>query len=320
MKKIAWRRGEPGLDYATDEDTRGIDPDPLANRFDLGSDPLVYAQSRTKMISDLIPSVINKVTKDGDGYQRSRQAFGVLLGSYGQAVFLASRYVGGIAMNRDHKGDPKERSPFIVVTAEKQREAMKLLEAQVFSDKPFAFPPELYNQLASTRWEHWGMTLPMRPDYAVHEMIAMWQDRVLDQLLSPLTLERLHDSELRVAKDKDAFTTAELFSGLTSAIFTETAKFTPGDYSLNRKPAISSLRRNLQRIYVKRLANVALGYGGAPEDCQTVAYGELVGLWKQIDNLVKSDAKLDTYTRAHLLETHDRIHKVLDSRLTFSRP
>jgi hypothetical protein len=46
----------------------------------------------------------------------------------------------------------------------------------------------------------------------------------------------------------------------------------------------------------------------------------LVGLWKQIDNLVKSDAKLDTYTRAHLLETHDRIHKVLDSRLTFSRP
>ena len=65
---------------------------------------------------------------------------------------------------------------------------MKFLEAQVFSDKPFAFPPELYNQLASTRWEHWGVTLPMRPDYAVHEVIAMWQDRVLDQLLSPLTL------------------------------------------------------------------------------------------------------------------------------------
>lgn len=147
----------------------------------------------------------------------------------------------------------------------------------------------------------------------------MWQDRVLDQLLSPLTLERLHDSELRVAKDKDAFTTAELFSRLTGAIFTETAKLAPGEYT-NRKPAISSLRRNLQRIYLKRLANVALGYGGAPEDCQTLAYGELVGLWKQIDNLIKSDAKLDTYTRAHLLETHDRIHKVLDARLTFARP
>ena len=43
-KKIALRCAEPGLDYATDEDTRGIDPDPLTNRFDLGSDPLDYAQ------------------------------------------------------------------------------------------------------------------------------------------------------------------------------------------------------------------------------------------------------------------------------------
>ena len=39
LKKIAARSGEPGLAYATDEDTRGIDPDPLSNRFDLGNDP-----------------------------------------------------------------------------------------------------------------------------------------------------------------------------------------------------------------------------------------------------------------------------------------
>ena len=66
------------------------------------------------------------MTKEGDGYQRSRQAFGVLLGRYGQAVFLASRYVGGIAMNRDHKGDPEERPPFIVTSAEKQRDSLEV--------------------------------------------------------------------------------------------------------------------------------------------------------------------------------------------------
>ena len=38
LKKIAARSGEPALAYATDEDTRGIDPDPLVNRFDLGND------------------------------------------------------------------------------------------------------------------------------------------------------------------------------------------------------------------------------------------------------------------------------------------
>ncbi len=46
LKKIAARCGEPELAYATDEDTRGIDPDPLSNRFDMGKDPIAYAKMR----------------------------------------------------------------------------------------------------------------------------------------------------------------------------------------------------------------------------------------------------------------------------------
>ena len=37
LAAIAARSGEPGLDYATDEDTRSSDSDPLSNRFDLGN-------------------------------------------------------------------------------------------------------------------------------------------------------------------------------------------------------------------------------------------------------------------------------------------
>ena len=55
-------------------------------------------------------------------------------------------------VNRGHKGDANGQAPFVVVDADKQREALALLEEQVFSDKPFQFPPELYNHLASTRW------------------------------------------------------------------------------------------------------------------------------------------------------------------------
>ena len=54
----------------------------------------------------------------------------------------------------------------MVVDAAKQREALTLLEEQVFSDKPFQFPPELYNHLAATRWNHWGTDVPLRTDYA----------------------------------------------------------------------------------------------------------------------------------------------------------
>jgi hypothetical protein len=319
LKKIASRAAEPQLAYATDEDTRGIDPDPYVNRYDLGNDPVEYAKARAKLISELWPGIVERVTEPGAGYERARQAFGILLGNYGRATYFASRFVGGMSVNRDHKGDPNARPPFVVVPAAKQREALALIEEQILSDKPFNFPPELYNHLASTRWNHWGNPVPFRVDYAAHEVIAMWQARILAQLMSSLTLERLHDSELKVAADQDALTVAELLSRLTSAVFAETDNMPTGEFT-TRKPAISSLRRNLQRMYLKELARVALGESGAPEDCQTLAYAELSGLETKLKKQLEANPKLDPYTKAHLTESADRIHKVLDARLIQFQP
>jgi hypothetical protein len=320
LRKIASRAAEPQLAYATDEDTRGIDPDPLSNLWDMGNDTIEYAKMRARLISELWPAVIDRVIPDGDGYQRARQAFGVLLGNYGRAMHIASRQVGGILVNRDHKSDPNARAPFVVVPVGKQRDALALMEENVLSDKPFNFPPELYNKLAATRWSHWGSDMPNRVDYAVHDVIAQWQDRILSQLMSPLTLQRIYDSELKVPADQDALTTAELLSRLTSAVFAETGQLKPGEYS-NRKPAISSLRRDLQRRFLKRLSSVAMGTSGAPDDCRTVAASELAGLEQKIKQVLgNAELKLDTYTRAHLEETASLIQKVLDARLNLQRP
>ena len=92
-----------------------------------------------------------------------------------------------------------------------------------------------------------------------------------------------------------------------------------GEYT-NRKPAISSLRRNLQRTYLKRLSSLAMGRTGAPQDCQTVAYAELASLEGRINELLKSDTKLDTYSRAHLEESASRIRRVLDARFNLTSP
>ncbi len=53
----------------------------------------------------------------------------------------------------------------------------------------------------------------------------------------------------------------------------------------------------------------------APEDCQTIAFAELVRLKSRIDTQLASEAKLDSYTRAHLEETSARITKVVDARM-----
>jgi hypothetical protein len=53
----------------------------------------------------------------------------------------------------------------------------------------------------------------------------------------------------------------------------------------------------------------------APADCQTIAFAELGRLKTRIDLLLAGEAKLDSYTKAHLEETSARITKVIDARM-----
>jgi len=320
LKKIASRSGEAALKYATDEDTLGIvDADPESNRYDLGDDALEYARQRAELMKQLIPGLVERTVKDGEDYTKARQAFNVILGQYGQAMQFAARYVGGLYTSRSHKGDKDGKPPFTVVDAKKQRDALTLLEQEVLSDKPFAFPPQLYNQLASSNWRHWGADIPLRKDIAVHEVILMWQEAILDQLLSSYTLERIHDGELKIPADQDALTTAELLDRLTSAVFAE-VKATPEGTYTERKPAISSVRRNLQRTYLQMLSNLAMGRYRAPQDCRTVAYAKLTTLREDMEKLLAGKVKLDAYSSAHLRESSARIQKILEAKLSLTSP
>jgi len=315
LDKIASRSTEPGLAYLTDEDTTSVSPDPDANRFDLGSDALEYAKNQAEVVKNAMDGLADRVLEDGEDYSRVRQAFNTLLNAHGRAMFFASRYVGGVHVSRIHKGQENGKEPYTVVSAEEQREALKLLNEQIFSDKPFQFPPELYNQLAPSFWNHWGTNFDVRGDYPVIEYISAWQDSILSKLMSSTTLERLHDSELKVPADQDAFTTAELLEELTATIFAEVDNIKEGEFT-NRKPAISTIRRNLQRSFFQRMARLAMGDQYAPADCQTIAFAELVDLKARIDKMLDSDVKLDSYSRAHLLEISSRIDKVLEAELT----
>ena len=104
---------------------------------------------------------------------------------------------------------------------------------------------------------------------------------------------------------------------MTESIFAEVKDLKDGEFT-NRKPAISSFRRNLQREYMKRLGSLALGRTLAPEDCQTIAFAQLTELSEELEKATK--AKLDSYSAAHVLESHARVKKILESRMTETRP
>ncbi|MFM8415094.1 MAG: zinc-dependent metalloprotease [Planctomycetota bacterium] len=322
LEKIAAKSGEPQLAYATDEDTEWGDPDPLSSRFDLGRDPIEFARVRAELVAQVMPGIVERMTKadEDGGYGRVRQAFGILLATHGQAMYNAARLVGGLYGSRSHRGDANAQPPFRVVEAAKQREALGLLAEKMFAAEPFSFPPELYNQLASTRWLHWGASEVGREDYPVHEVILMWQDRVLSRLLDPLVLDRIRDNELKVAADQDALTTAELFDTLGKAVMQELTVIGPGEYS-PRKPAITSLRRGLQRAYVSRLAGLAMAGGAGNPDAQALAAEQLRSVDAGIEALLaKQDVTLDAASRAHLGQLRARIEQVLDADLVLPRP
>ncbi len=324
LKKIAARSGEPALAFATDEDSSlgTLDPDPDSNRFDLGSDPIEYATNRLQIMKELVPGLVDRMTKEGDDYTQARRAFNILMEQFGESMFFVSRYVGGLQTSRSHKGDKDAKPPVTLVDAKVQREALKLLEDNFFSDQNFQFPPELLNSLGWSNWSHWGVSDSIRKDFELHDFVLQWQNLMVGQLLSSNTLRRMHDAELKAPTDADVMTTAELIQRLTKSIFAEVESTKEGDYT-NRKPAISSIRRNLQRSYLQKLSTLALGTTISPQDCQTVAYSELSNLQVRIKSLLDNQpvsSKLDTYSRAHLQESAARIAKVLDARFLLPTP
>src|SRR5262245_47956644 len=104
LKKIAAKSAQPGLDYASDEDLIA-GPDPLVNQWDLGSDPMKYAQDRIVLAEELLKGLAERIIDKGESYQATRGPFGALLRQYGDGAHLVARNVGGVNLHRDHRGD-----------------------------------------------------------------------------------------------------------------------------------------------------------------------------------------------------------------------
>ena len=323
LQKLASKAPTPGLDYGTDEDWLAR-LDPSTNQWDMGADPMKYAINRMTLMEELLKGLADRVVEKGDGYQRARQAFGMLLRQYGDASYLVARHVGGEYVHRDHRGDPNARDPMIPVKAAKQREALKFLQDRVFTDKPFQFPPELLRKLAADRWMHWGNELEVMGavDFPLNERILRLQKVALHELLDGGTLNRIQNIAWKADKDDKPLQIAEVFESLTQSIWSDLPGGTAGSTS-------TVLRRNLQREYFQRLSEMVLGSRGrgpvafffsiggtVPPDARSLARMHLRDINTRIDQaLAGKKTEVDPAWRAHLEECKERIAKTLTASM-----
>lgn len=306
LLKIASRSADVGHDYGTDEDL--ITADPHVNQWDLGSDPMKFAQERMLLTEELMKGLADRVVEKGEGYQRARVAFSTMLQQYGNAAFLSAQFVGGEHVYRDHKGDNNARDPFIPVKPSKQKEALKFLQERVFTDKPFNFPPELLRKLAADRWLHWGneQIFIMGVNFPLNDRILGIQRVAMRELLNDSTLARVQDLANKSDKAEPPLAVADIFQALTDSTF---ADLPVGDKAASEKSSV--IRRNMQRAYVAELTRHTLK--GNVADAKSLARFHLKDIGRRLDKVLATEK--DATTLAHYDELREQITKVLNSTL-----
>ncbi|MBW4561688.1 MAG: zinc-dependent metalloprotease [Mojavia pulchra JT2-VF2] len=311
LDEIAGQSDKPELSYSTDEDR--YDLDPTANAWDNSSNVLTYSQWQLDNSLVMWDKLSTRYPLAGESYSDLSDRFGSVLGNYFQNIFYTTKYIGGQSFYRIHADEVsstklptrQRRLPFEPVPVEEQRQALATLQKYVFAENALNFSPELLNKLAPSRWMHWGSYPQVgRLDYPVHDLVLTLQSAVLLDLLSGDRLSRLKDIELKSQPGK-ALSLPELFDTLQNGIWTEVIQ--PKDKQLK----ISSLRRGLQREYLNILTAMVLRKEYVPEDARTLAWYKIRQLR---DKLAEANSD-DEYTKAHLLETHDRIEKTLNAPL-----
>ena len=319
LRALASQAADPAHLYGTDEDAGfgGFGLDPTVSRYDQTDDPLGWARGRVALIDGLFDSLETRVVAPGQSYGRLRTAFTDLLNDRWYALLVTTKYLGGATTARDHRGDPGARPAVVNLPAAQQRAALAFLAEAGFGDRAYRFPPHLLSRLGSERWMHWS-TSPGgggRLDFPLHDWATTQQSSLLGQLLDPAVLSRIRDAELRAGPAEPMVGLPELFGSLAGTIWSEIGA--GGRPRPARPRTISSVRRDVQRLYLNQLIQMVVNPApGTPEDARAVARMTLQGLGADLDHaLAVPRPELDAYTRAHLSEARDRIHRALDAQM-----
>lgn len=319
LPEILKRCSERELQYATDEDTAG--PDPLATRYDFSANPLDYATEQMKLVKLYRERLLEKFVKDGQSWSRARRGYELTLSLQMRSVSMMANWVGGAFVNRDKKGDPGNRPPVEVVPAKQQREALAFVIDQTFRDDAYGLNQQILERMSVDKWLDGNAQAAMSAEatWPIHDRVLGIQASALTLLMNPTTLRRVLDNELRLADDVDTLTLPEVLSTISTAVWTELEKECPADRN-DRKPMISSLRRNLQREHVQRLMDLVLkdpSGTAAYKPIGTLARMQLRDLKTKIGKSLETcGEKMDVYSNAHLMESQQRISQALEASYT----
>jgi hypothetical protein len=299
---------DPNLSYATDEDViTAIDP--LVNQRDLGEDPLAYAERNLKLARELLERTQARTLKPDDDLTLNRRNLERALARIGASVPFLGKYVGGVYTARALAGSNQDL--LVPVPAAQQRKALDVLLGEIFSSKSLKLDPVFMRRLGIEQPERlFAVSAGARPsmDFSLSSALAGIQRAALDGLMSDGIAQRLADAETKVADATTLMSYAEVQDRLAKSVWSE---LKAGGAGRN----VDSMRRNLQREHVKRLAgSLVRPSGTAVADVRAVHRIVAVEVEAELRRALATGG-LNAATRAHLAEQQAMLAEALKAPL-----
>jgi hypothetical protein len=306
LRAIADRAlSDPRLAYATDEDLGNSDP--LVNQRDMGNDPLAFSQRQVRLARELWQRTTARALTADDDLTLYRRTLDRVLFMMGASVPVATKYVGGTFTSRMPAG--ADQALLVPVPAEQQRAALNLVLGEVFSSASFRFDPRFMARLGVDQFERMGEQRGTPVGYSLPTAVLNVQRPALDALMSDALAMRLADAESRVSEPRSLLSYAEVQSRLSGAVWSELGQ------ARTAAPDIDSLRRNLQREHVKRLAGgLVRASSAAAADTRAVYRQAALQLETQLKTALAAPGWTPT-ARAHLAESHALLGEALRAPL-----
>ena len=306
----AMSEGDPNLSYATDEDA-SVGTDPLVNQFDLGNDPLAYAQRRVKLVRELWQRITARTLAADDDLTLYRRNLQRVVAVVGATAPEAAKYIGGTYTRRAKAG--AGQALMEPVPAAQQRAALDFIVTELFNSASFKFDPKVVSRLGSEQFDRFAPGRTPGTDFSLPGAVLAAQRPALDALMSDGLAGRLADAEAKVTDPRTLLSFAEVQQRLGNAVWSE---LEPGKGG--KAVEIDSLRRNLQREHVRRLAAVLLRPGStAAADVRPVMRQAVMQLQARLQSTLNGAAgkSSSALVRAHLDDSLATLSEALKAPL-----
>ncbi len=197
--------------------------DPRSQSEDLGDNAMKAGEYGIKNLKRIVANLIEWTKEENEGYENLQAMHVQVFRQYSRYIDHVAKYIGG--RYETFKSVEQPGAVYEQVPEALQAEAMRFLNRNVFMTPSWLLDKKILSLTGS---------YPM-------EIINAIQDGALNRLISSQTFSRLINNE---SVYNNAYTIVKLFADMQKGIWTE----------LDTKAPIDLYRRNLQKIYIDRMA------------------------------------------------------------------